>query len=173
LLPLSTILNDLDIDKVKSNLKSFQCQNDNDIQDFLINKSIEFEKRRKSRTYLLINNNFEILAYFTLALKVLKLSDNISKSSRKKLDGFKNDIKEIPYYLIGQLERNDNFTNNTISGKTILSYAIRIIRQSYEQIGGKIVLVECNDNHKVIPFYLNNGFKLLQKDELVQLILHL
>lgn len=172
MLPLSTILNELDKDKVKSILKTFQCQ-DNDIQDFLINKSIEFEKRRKSRTYLLINNNFDILAYFTLALKVLKLSESISKNLRKKLDGFKNDVTEIPCYLIGQLARNDKFSNKDISGQIILSYAIRIIRQSYEQIGGKIALVECNDNPKVIKFYLNNGFIFLQKDNLVQLILHL
>jgi hypothetical protein len=72
-------------------------------------KAVLFEKTSKSRTFLIVNEKslnegkFETLGYFTLALKVLKISDNVSKSLVKKLDGLFKNIHETPVYLIGQL----------------------------------------------------------------------
>ena len=37
-------------------------------------------------------------------------------------------------------------------------------------VGGRFVLIECNENEKLIDFYNRNGFEVLQKDELVQMI---
>ncbi|MDO7203432.1 hypothetical protein Q5M85_03510 [Paraclostridium bifermentans] len=39
-----------------------------------------------------------------------------------------------------------------------------VINQVYELVGGRFVLIECNDNTKLISFYQRNGFERLQKD---------
>jgi uncharacterized protein (DUF1330 family) len=43
-------------------------------------------------------------------------------------------------------------------------------------VGGKLIIIECNDSEKLIDFYKSNGFRYLQKvqtannGELVQMI---
>ena len=47
-------------------LLSFRCTNDDDIQDFLHHKAMEFEKIAKSRTYLIIDQEQLEEPYITL-----------------------------------------------------------------------------------------------------------
>lgn len=44
-----------------------------------------------------------------------------------------------------------------------------ILKAQYT-VGGRIVLVECIDNDKLINFYKENGFEVINKDSMVQLI---
>ena len=39
-----------------------------------------------------------------------------------------------------------------------------VINQVYELIGGRFVVIECNDHPKLRSFYEKNDFKRLQKD---------
>jgi hypothetical protein len=93
----------------------------------------------------------------------------VSKTKRKKLDGLYKKTDDIPCYLIGQLGKNDLYKDK-IEGHTIINYAVNIIQKSHEFVGGRFILVECTDNYKLVNFYLNNNFEILQKDELVQLV---
>ena len=107
-----------DIQRLKELLSSFSCDKDKDIELFLHNRAIMFERLNKSRTYLLCDNDilreeerFVVLGYFSIALKVLDLPENISNRSRKNLDGISaklhgDVIKSIPCYLIGQLAKS-------------------------------------------------------------------
>jgi hypothetical protein len=141
----------------------------------LKNKALDYEKTAKGRTYLIVNSNsleektIEILAYFTLALKTLYISEEVSNTKRKKLDGLYKNTNDLPCYLIGQLGKNDLYKND-IDGHTIISYAINIIQKSHEFVGGRFILVECSNNHQLVNFYEENDFEVLQKDELVQLV---
>jgi hypothetical protein len=134
-----------------------------------------FNKKSKGRTYLIVNEealiegNFEILAYFTLGLKVLKISNSISKTLIRKLDGLYKNIQETPVYLLGQLGKNDAY-KNYISGQEIIEYALSIISKSFQYVGGRIILVESNDNGKILAFYKENGFIFLQQPDLVQMV---
>lgn len=146
-----------------------------DVENFLREKAIIFEKKSKSRTYLIVNEevlaegNFDILAYFTLGLKVLKISNSISKTLIKKLDGLYKNIQETPVYLIGQLGKNDA-VENYIAGEEIIEYALSIISKSFQYVGGRIILVECNDDEKLLTFYKENNFLFLQQPDLVQMV---
>ena len=52
----------------------------------------------------------------------------------------------------------------------ILEHAYSVFRQAQHLIGGRVILVECEDNEKLINLYKGNGFEYLQKDDhLVQL----
>lgn len=177
LVPLKTLIEKTKEDRVLLNkiLSSFSCDKDLDLEFFLKNKAVDFETISKSRTYLycdyqnLLDNKIVILGYFTLSLKVLILPDQLSIRDRKELDGFRGKIhgiplREIPCFLIGQLAKNTNIANNPISGKVLLDYANSIIKSATSLIGGRFILIECQDNPKVIEFYRLNGYSEFFKD---------
>ena len=160
-------------------LLSFHCTNDEDIQDFLHHKAIEFEKIAKSRTYLIIDqeqleepyitlDKVVIYGYVSLTVKVLALPEHISNRVRKQLDGFSakrhgKPISHFPCYLIGQLARNSEVPKNSISGAELLDFAYDIIDTAVDAVGGRYILIECNDNNKLIKFYQENSFSEINR----------
>nr|WP_018154771.1 hypothetical protein [Methanothermococcus thermolithotrophicus] len=103
-----------------------------------------------------------ILGYFTLTSSILKIVEEVSKKTLKRLDGISKDKTEFPIYLIGQLGKNDIFWNE-ISGSYLLESAISNIYDAHEVVGGRVVLIETLNNEKLIKFYEKNRFKQLQK----------
>lgn len=162
-------------EKVHEILASFGCKKDSDIESFLHNRAIEFERIAKSRTYLVCdfeqikNKRFRILGYFALSLKVLVLPDDMPVRGRRELDGFRGKIhgqkiREIPCYLIGQLSRNDDATKADISGKELIDMALSVIRTSVSAVGGRCVLVECHNEETLEEFYKKNGFRRIMEE---------
>ncbi|MHB9924583.1 acetyltransferase [Clostridium botulinum] len=169
---------------VKDFISDFKCSQNQDIENFLKSTSIRFEEADKSRTYLVIpkddkfkikDNKLVILGYFTLGMKHINIGEGVSKSQIKRLDGFKKDATSLNCYLIGQLAKNDLYQEN-IEGYEVLEYAINTLKECYSLIGGRVVLVECEDTPKLIKFYKDNHFIRLQKDmntNYVQMVLTL
>lgn len=153
-------------------LSSFSCEKDKDIEFFLHNNAIKFELLNKSRTYLLCDSNalsekgkFVILGYFSTALKVLELPDNLSNRKRKELDGLSAKlhgevIRSIPCYLIGQLAKNSNISKEQAAkGSDLIDQALSVIKSAKAFVGGRFVMIECRNTSKLLDFYANNGFK--------------
>ena len=174
-LPLREIMNELeDDDKLKNLLSSFSCAYDEDIQKFLHNRAVEFERLSKSRTYLIVSeeefenpevafDEFTIYGYISLAVKVFTVPETTSNRQRQQLDGFSakehgKQISNFPCYLIGQLARNSNVPKESISGAELLNFAYDIIAISVDEVGGRNILVECHNNKKLLQFYLDNEF---------------
>ncbi|AEF95935.1 hypothetical protein [Methanotorris igneus] len=146
IIPLKLLLHKYGKEKVKNLLNTFKCSINTDVEHFLKNSSILFEEINKSRTYLVIKKGTtDILGYFTLTLSILKIVEDVSKKTLKKLDGILKDKTEFPVYLIGQLGKNEMFWNE-ITGSYLLESAISIIYDAYEIVGGRIVLVETLNN---------------------------
>ncbi len=152
-------------------LSSFSCKKDTDIEYFLHNRAIEFEKLSKARTYLVFDqeqlenkeDNLTIYGYISVALKILSVPRNMSNRMRKELDGFSakihgEQINDFPCYLIGQLSKNSNVKSEKISGKQLIDYAGDIIAASVEAVGGRYMMIECRNEEKLIQFYKNNHF---------------
>jgi len=143
---------------------------DKDVEDFLKRKAIDFEKRDKSRTYLIFDKAafmsgiMSILAYFTLSLKSLEFRDTISREKIKDIDGFSKEVKGVAIVLIGQLGKDEGLAKG-VSGKDLLDHCMEKIYQVQALIGGRYVLVECHDINKVVDFYHINGFERLQLDK--------
>ncbi|AEX85567.1 hypothetical protein Marpi_1157 [Marinitoga piezophila KA3] len=165
-------------------ISNFFCRKDSDIERFLKEKAIKFEKLGKSRTFFIYNedaiknNKFEILAYFTLAIQVLKIPDEFSGNKIKKLDGFSSKINgkritEIPAILIGQLGKNDLYSSK-ITGDEIMQFCFSKILEGQERLGGRIIMLECKNIEYLKNFYRKYGFDLIDKDydndELLQFI---
>lgn len=72
---------------IKEVISTFYCSKDPDIESFLKseNKAILFERKSKSRTYMIFDEDgleggtFILLAYFTIAMQTLKVPDGTAK----------------------------------------------------------------------------------------------
>lgn len=119
-----------------------------------------------------------MLAYFTLALQVLKVPESLSNRKIKNFDGFNakiNDekITEFPAILIGQVGKNDLYKEK-ITGFNLMQYCLNTLLDGQMRLGGRIIMLECKDVPYLIKFYEMFGFIKLEKDyqedELIQLI---
>lgn len=150
-------------------ISNFSCK-DADVEFFLKHKSIEYEKRNKSRTYLILDEDdlsertLVIVGYFTLSLKVLSFDNSVSKSKIKAIDGFSKDVRAVASILIGQFGK-DTVAAQNIKGRDLFDLCLNVIYQIHKLIGGRIVLIECQEISDVVAFYKKSGFVLLQRDE--------
>ncbi|MBL0686337.1 MAG: hypothetical protein JJV94_00730 [Sulfurospirillum sp.] len=158
------IKNSVSNNKIKKLLQTFICNKNIDLQDFLHNKALVFEKNLRSRTYLYIDNNRKnVVAYFTIAINTL-YTDDISSKVIKLLDGYRDDTKSIPCFLIGQLGKSNLYKDIKI-GQFIIEDAIEIIDNSQISLGGRFILLDSINIKKVISFYENNLFFAIENDQ--------
>lgn len=171
---MSKLLEMASEEKVSEVISAFSCSFDNDIESFLVNKAVLFDRKGKSRTHLILDRdelekgNIVIAAYFSLAIHLIKIPEGTSSSQVRRLDGLysrkgSNPISEIPSFLIGQLAKDDKYSSK-ITGALLLEYALAVISTAQEAIGGRVVYIECRNVDKLITFYENNGFKVLRHD---------
>lgn len=184
-IPYSKFIQFSNEEKAKKTLTSFFCSKDYDIQDFIWNKIGRFEDRSICRSYLILDRknsddeNFYILGFFSLALKILTVDQEKLTRKQKKDMNLLRDQDGIPSYFIAQLGKNDMFKYN-FKGKYLLDEAVNIVYECMEMLGGNIVWLEANkETDYVLRFYKNNGFIELQSEvqedkvERIQLIRYL
>lgn len=153
-------------------LSSFCCEQDKDIEHFLHNRAVEFERLSKSRTYIVCDleelqtkriSELTVYGYLTLALKILTIPTSASNRTRKELDGFSwklhgKQIQDFPCYLIGQLARNSQVPHYALTGKQLLDFANDIIAAAVDAVGGRYLMIECRDIPGLLNFYKSNAF---------------
>ncbi|EGQ7760044.1 acetyltransferase [Vibrio vulnificus] len=111
----------------------------------------------------MLNDDGEILAYFSLTFKEVSLvHSDISKGKIKRLDGINKNAEKIKAYLIGQIGKNFSVESNKITLELILDEVYAIINEAKALVGGRAVILECDKNPKLIELYKKNGF-----DELI------
>lgn len=148
--------------KVKELLQTFKCSRNSDLESFLHNKAITFEKHLRSRTYLYIDNETKkVSAYFTIAVSTL-YTDGISPDVIKMLDGYQNNTKSIPCFLIGQLGKADDCS---CSGEFLLEDTIETIDELHYAIGGRFILLDSINVEEVIKFYKRSLFFPIEEVE--------
>ena len=152
---------------ILKDLSTFSCEQEPEIERFLKERSIPFEKAHKSRTYLILEKKsspegeIAILAFISLALTSFRIQKDVSNSMRKRLNGiFMND--DIPCFLIGQLGKNDRYWDK-IEGSELLDYAMNFLEKGHDLIGGRFVRVDCREDERLIRFYEEN-FHFLSSD---------
>ncbi|NLN66605.1 MAG: acetyltransferase [Alcaligenaceae bacterium] len=124
---------------------------------------MRFEQTDNARTYLILNDDSgEILAYFSLSFKELRLTNtSISKSKIQRMDGISKNAGRIRAFLIGQIGKNTAVASNPISLENILSEIYAVISAAKELIGGRIIILECEDSEDLIKLYERHGFTLI------------
>jgi hypothetical protein len=168
-------------------LSSFFCEKDPDLTSFLLERAVQYEKIHKARTYLVVDeesltkNELVILGYFSLALQSLNLSEDVSVRKRGLMDGVSGKRKgekiiSFPCFLIGQLARCSYTNKGDMPGTYFLHQALQYIALAQDAVSGRIVLVECKPEQKLIQFYIDHDFeefaRISDKDgkQMVQLI---
>ena len=118
--------------KLKEFLQTFPCSINPDLEDFLNNKAVTFEKHLRSRTYIYIDNQTKkVAAYFTIAISTLH-TEGISSEVIKMLDGYQDDTTSIPCFLIGQLGKSSEYQYKKI-GEYITFFAQMIVMKHGEK----------------------------------------
>lgn len=170
---LRKMLDEIGEDKIKNILSDFSCPKNKDIENFIKNKAIEFEKHRWAATQLIYasyKNSWVLIGYYSLAHKTLIVENQaVPKSLKKRLRQFATynpDIKRyiIPAPLIAQLGKNfHNNYNRLITGDELLGMAIEDVKTTQQILGGKVVYLECEDIPNLVDFYKSNGFVIFDK----------
>ncbi len=157
-------------EKLRSVISEFFCPLNEDVQDFLQDKAIEFSKQGISSTHLVFASYRGVPAlagYFTLAMKHFHIDarrKDISNTLRKRInkfstydEGINRHIVSAP--LIAQIGKNyaSNF-GNLITGKELLKIACNTVMDAQKLLGGRFVYLECEDTPRLIEFYEDNGF---------------
>lgn len=167
LFPLQEQIKETEPEILDRLIEGFSCSADTDVELFLKNNAINYERKGLSRTYLYIYDDGEmsyIAAYFTLAITATSF-EKISKSRKASVLGFKpgRDTKDhFGGLLVGQLGRADGFESPDINGQEMIEDAEKIIEKGRYYLGGKIVYLDCKE--PLIKFYEDNGYRLVIKD---------
>ena len=154
-------------------LSTFSCINNRDVDSFLKEKAILFDKQGWSKTHLVFTsykNEMVLVGYFTLAPKSFVIIrnnrksrfDKIGSTLMKRIAKHGRYDRETNQYtisapLIGQLGKNDKYPN-LISGDVLLKYACDTVQEAQSIIGGRFVYLECEDKPGLVEFYKSNGF---------------
>ena len=142
-------------------ISSFSCERDKDVESFLKDKAVMYEKKHLSRTYLIFadNESRDLEAYFAVAVSSMDVSGlECSKELRKKMninDGF------AQSYLIGQIGKRDGGPSGL--GRSALLCAIDTIIGANLKAGCRVVRLDCKPS--LIKYYTDNGFANTGKDE--------
>lgn len=167
--------------KAQELISIFICKKDQDIENFIKDRAILFEKLGKSRTFLIYDEDeeeFQVLAYYTIALQILKVPESLSNRKIKEFDGFSakingEKINEFPVILIGQVGKNE-IHKEKIKGFEVMQYCFNTILDGQMRLGGRIIMLECKGIPYLIDFSKHFGFVKLERDyqenELLQFI---
>ena len=163
-----------DTEKIKENvLNTCNGRGKSEVSDFLHNKSIDYEQRSLSSTYLIYNDRSQLVGYFTISNKGLIISkenyEKLLKKQQKKLSFNGRKLENGDYivnsFLLGQLGKNFNkniLEEDKIKGVELLTIAYNLLIEIKNLINVKYLWIECEDNKKLLDFYSNFGFKLIE-----------
>lgn len=142
-------------------IKSFDCA-DNDLNDFFINTSKNYQKELLAVTYVLESPD-ETVAFFSLLndkISIKDTSNNLWNRLRRKLPNSKRS-PSYPAVKIGRLGVNCNFKNKGI-GSGILDY-LKVLFITNNRTGCKFITVDAY--RQSLNFYEKNGFDYLTESD--------
>ena len=153
------------------------CCRDEGVQNFLRDKAFDYDNRNLARTYLIldedkfVSGDIAIAAYYTLSIKVLPFTNEVSRAKIKKIEGFTRDALSVGAILIGQFGKDDRY-RSTLAGSEIMEYTVEMLYRIFTSAACRIAFLECQPNEKIEAFYQRHGFEVLQvnpKNSLIQM----
>lgn len=153
-IPLGEILDKgYEQQKIEEAFKKFSCHREIDLENFLMNKAIPYQRTGFGKTYLCVDeealekNEFIVMAYFTIAQKSLDISNLSKKKKRKVLGEYpgRDNLNSVPAYLIGQFRKLQRFTRLCFDSSSFI-YAIVGNNRYYKNCGKP--RRQCYDNEQ-------------------------
>ena len=153
--------------------ESFKSPN-KDVETFLKTKAVQATKLNTATTYLVYKENspieIDLVGYFSLAMKMLTLKKSpLSSSKEKVISRFgyydeDSDSYKVPAILVAQFGRNFDDESASISGNDLMTITLNQVKTALSYLSGKTVFLECEKEQKLIDFYKNQGFILLDNE---------
>lgn len=156
-------------DEVNQILSDFSCPKNDEIENFVKKNAVDFAKRKMSVTHLVLNDDSELMAIFTLTHKALELGDeNLSVATRKKIKRYAqlNETTNsymVSAFLIAQFGKNYADSKNLqVDGDSLMESSMNVLKSVQREVGGGIVYLECEDKPQLLSFYQNpqNAFRI-------------
>ena len=147
-----------------------------DVENFLKTKSVQATKLNTATTYLVYTDKspveIDLAGYFSLAMKMLTLKKkSLSKTTEKVISRFgyydeDSNSYKVPAVLVAQFGRNFCKDSISISGADLMAITLRQVKDILSFLSGKTVFLECEKEPKLIEFYKENGFSVLDNETL-------
>ena len=144
-------------------MKSFDC-GDADLNDFLLNDAKLYAEKKLANTYILEDDDRNIVAYYSLLNDKIAKRDASNATWRKvkKLFPHRKHFNSYPAIKIGRFAVSEAY-----NGQGIGSELMNQIKQSLFENGNYSAFrfLTVDAYLTAIPFYEKNGFKLLLSDD--------
>ncbi len=148
--------------------KPFDC-GDDDLNDFLLSKSIEYSKENLATTFVIENTDVTV-AYYSVFNDSVNTQDlNFASKSaalrfvKELVSHPKRHLKYYPAIKIGRLAVNNTIQKKGI-GKTIINAIIDYAIESNDKCACKIITVDAYSQS--LLFYERQGFKYFSDSDL-------
>lgn len=156
-------------------VETFKSPN-KDVEYFLKTKAVQATKLNTATTYLVYIERsaieIDLVGYFSLAMKMLTLKrSSLSKSSQRIISrfGYYDDDAEsyqIPATLVAQFGKNFSEESASISGSDLMAITLHQVKNALSFLSGKTVFLESEKKQKLIDFYTEKGFTVLDNEVL-------
>lgn len=151
-------------DGVNLILSDFSCPKNAEIENFVKKNAIDFAKKKMSITHLVMDDQGDVIAIFTLTHKALEIGNTgISESTKKKIRRYSqlntdSNSYMVSAFLIAQFGKNySEHDGDTLSGNELMESAMEVLRAVQHDVGGGIVYLECEDKPQLLKFYQNDN----------------
>ena len=159
--PLKKLITALPPERITEMLSSFSCRRDEDVEHFLRNTAVMYEKKHLARTNLIFEKGSYArpIAYFSIAVSSMDTNKlEFDDKLRKKMNIHNNTAQS---YLIGQLGKRDDAPKGL--GEFAISCAMDLIADANERVGCRVTRLDCRKS--IIDYYTKRGFVLVGHDE--------
>ena len=153
--------------------ESFKSPN-KDVETFLKTKAMQATKLNTATTYLVYKEispiEIDLVGYFSLAMKMLTLKkSSLSSSKEKVISRFgyydeDSDSYKVPAILVAQFGRNFDDESASIFGNDLMTITLNQVKTALSYLSGKTIFLECEKEQKLIDFYKEQGFILLDNE---------
>lgn len=161
---------EIDKEEIKEVLLGFSCPLNHEVENFVHNKALDFERVGLARTYLIYayledDNIFVLVALYSLGQGHIEIDRNLSRATKKKIFGSTYAIgKSVKTLLIGQLSKNYTTNNNQyITGDVLMQIIFQKIKEIHSIFPSVVIHIDCEDKEKLRLFYEKSGFELFKK----------
>ena len=151
------------IDRVNGMIQSFHCSKNAEIEHFLYNNAIDFARKKQAITYFVLDDNDDVLAYFSLTHKAVKIDGSrlsntlcrgLERHAEKDVDGTGYNASA---FLIAQFGRNSAYNGEIeFTGNELMARSFKSLKAAQHLVGGGIVYLECESTPQLLVFYAND-----------------
>ena len=150
-------------ESVRQYLSTFSCPLNQEIENFIRNKAIDFARRKLAITYVIsdvVDGAGDVLGYFALTHKAIDVNgDNFSKTDKRKLERYARYDQDrgtytVSAFLLAQFGKNYGVDGGArIRGEELMEYVDDVLADIQRRIGGGVVYLDCEDEPRLVAFY--------------------